>query len=126
MKRILLFAFSAFLLAACSGKTYVIDRTSAIPKGNYEYSFALQKKEFPTNSEKHLEKIIRKSLLKSKWRFDDQSPDYIITVSQDSDQIHINLLEAETYVCKWQGRVFTPQKELTELQLNRVVLAALR
>lgn len=120
------FGVFALLMTSCTGRVYVINRTSSIPPANYEHSFAILQKETSNTAEKHLEKLVRKTLLRSKWRYDNESPDYIISVSQDSEMIHINLLEAGTFICKWQGKVFTPQKELSELQLNRVVLAALR
>ena len=77
--------------------------------------------------EAKLEKIIRKTLIKSKWIYDSENTDFIVTIkyeNQNSD-IFINLLDSKNFKCIWQGKVMDLPKSSNEQQLNRMILVAL-
>lgn len=125
MKLILFFA-SFLFLCSCTSKTYVIDRTSAVPEVHYARSFAIVQDENFTEPERKLEHLVRKHLLKAKWRYDTEKPDYLLTVSFKNDEVYMNLLDAQTYNCHWQGRVTTLKKTSEDTYFDRALWAVLR
>ncbi len=100
----------SFLCFSC-GRAYVIERTSAIPMADYGRSFAIVTGQNSTQTEQQLEKLVRKHLLKAKWRYDNHQPDYLVTVSSKNEEIHINLLNAKSFRCDWKARVSSLKSE---------------
>ncbi len=115
-----------FLLTSCSSKTYVLEKTSSIPIADYTHSFAIVSMSDANETEQKLERLARKHLIKAKWRYDDQNPDFLLTLSYKSGYVHMNLLDAQTYACKWQGKVSSLGNPKDNMQLDRAMWAALR
>lgn len=125
-KLLLLFGFLT-IFTSCQKGAYLVQRSSGMVNAPYFNSFGIMQNQNENDVEAKLEKIIRKTLIKSKWIYDSENPDFIVTIkyeNQNSD-IFINLLDSKTFKCIWQGKVMDLPKSSNEQQLNRMILVAL-
>jgi hypothetical protein len=125
-KLLLLFGFLS-VFSSCQKGAYLVQRSSGMANSPYTNSFGIMQNQNGNEVEAKLERIVRKTLIKSKWIYDSENPDFIVTIkyeNQNSD-IYINLLDSKNFTCIWQGKVMDLPKSSNEQQLNRMVLAAL-
>ncbi|AWW00357.1 hypothetical protein DJ013_20140 [Arcticibacterium luteifluviistationis] len=103
-----------------------MEKTTNIDFPNYSKSFAIIERQKSNSIENKLTPIVRKHLIKSKWIYDDQNPDFYVNIAYDEryQSLQLSLLETKDLRCIWQGKIFELPATKHDFQMERIVYSA--
>lgn len=116
-----------FIFASCQKGHYRIETSSAIRFPEYSKSFAIIENQQMNRQEERMTTSIRKHLIKSKWIYDDQNPDLLVTLYYEDlgSSIQINLIDAYNFKCLWQGKIVEVSRHANDQHFDRMAYSAL-